>query len=127
MSADRPGDKNVNQLPTCHCGTRNWRLDAQLRILLHASSDDPEGPFKRELAVDSVHGLLFWCTGCGDEASPANAQLMETMWRSHAPERTKDPNEGGLLEIVTADPSGPVRLAKPVRHVRWPEGTLQRR
>lgn len=115
MSADRRGDVKMAQIPTCRCGTRKWRLDAQLRILLHASSDDPQGAFKRELAADSVHELLFWCTGCGDEASPAAAQVMETVWRSHAPERTKDPNEGGILEIVTADPAGPGRAAKPVR------------
>ena len=89
----------MDDLPACRCGSRNWRLDAELRILLHASSDDPEGPFKRELAADSIHELVFWCTGCGQEARAADSRVMEALWRSHAPERAK------ILTRVASSPS----------------------
>lgn len=110
-------------LPKCtECGSRSWCLESQLRILLYAFSEDPEAPFNREAAVDSIQDLLFWCEVCGEQAEDKAKVILEGVYRSHSPSRTADPNQGKMLAELARDPrgDGPPRLVAPALIVRRP-------
>jgi hypothetical protein len=107
--------------PTClSCGARHWKLQCQVRILLYANGDDPSGAFKREMAVDSVHDLSFWCDSCGEGPAPRIASVLEGLYRGHDALRAAHPTQGALLSALRDDPDGPVRLIEPPMVVRPP-------
>jgi hypothetical protein len=104
---------NNNDLPLCpQCGSQDWRLEGELRILFYGEADDPAGPFKREGTVDSVHDLHFWCDGCGDDSPGAIAQVLGDIYRSHDPLRAFGAAQGSLLDMAGLKRDGEIALAQ---------------
>lgn len=107
-----------NHLPRCkRCGVRNWDLEGRLTVLFYAFGSDPEGPFKRECTVDSVHDLHIYCTGCGEAPDPASARLLEALYRHQDRLRAFHPAQGQLLAQFDA-PASASALAEPSPVVR---------